>query len=297
MNISSTSQNLSTPSVLLSMTEFDHLKELTTRIIRERQAKAVAISSFLKSKLNIIKARRRLIIKKIIEWRNEKAKIIQSRFRIVLIRKEVKGILTSSHFFFFYSLNETVISKLFQEKDQLIKHVKMKLFLGQDTSITVTFNYSKCLQLFYVPIRCRGPLKRRIRVNFIINDQCIIDPRFEVDTNERGEYYNIIIHSMLYKPMRRRRYHAVTIEPPSKFWENIFQIKKRQRGSCDSSSLSEKSIDHYLSTNTNMIMTKDQEEPNKIKQPEVLKTILKRKENKSAKKKKVNFNNDVEYVI
>lgn len=231
------------------------------------------------------------------EWRIERAITIQRRFRIFLTRKEIKFILTSPHFFFFYSLNETVISKLFQKKEHLIKHVKMKLFLGQDASITVTFNYSKCLQLFYVPIRCKGPLKRRIRVNFLINDQCIIDPRFEVDTNEKGEYYNIIIHSMLYKPMRRRRYHAVTIEQPSKFWENIFQIKKKQRDSCDSNSLSERSIDHYLLNNTNMITSKEEAEGKDIKQPDVIKGILKRKANKTADRKRVNFNNNVEYVI
>ena len=51
----------------------------------------------------------------------------------------------------------------------------------------------------------KGIIKRQYRVNFIVNEHIIIDPRYEVGSDEKGNFYNIILKKMLYNTKNRTK--------------------------------------------------------------------------------------------
>ena len=257
------SRNKSSPFLSSHKTILSHKRNILLQyILTQRKIHSQIIASWWKTQLTKIKTKREKVLTNILQQRNHYASIIQRNIRSYLSYKQFKLMLSSTKFIFFYSLDTSVCTKYITKtnnKMQLrIINAKSK---GRDMILSLQF--CKSLNQYYLPISLKGPLKRKIPVNFIINNQCIIDPRYEVECNEKGEYYNIVYHSYLYKAPFYKREKFVKAEEiegiiEEKYWENMFKLNKylppkKHMCSKDSSnsirsfsSLSGVSIDQYL---------------------------------------------------
>ena len=257
------SRNKSSPLLSPQKTVLSHKHNILLQyILNQRKINYQKIALWWKTQLNKLKTKKAKVLTNILQQRNHCASIIQRNVRSYLSHKQFKLILASTKYIFFYSLDTSVCTKYFTKTNN-----KMQLRIinaktrGKD--ITLPLQFCKSLNQYYLPITLKGPLKRKISVNFIINDQCIIDPRYDVECNEQGEYYNIVYHSYLYKAPFYKRDKFVKAEEiegiiEEKYWENMFKLNKylplkRKMCSKDSSnsirsfsSLSGVSIDQYL---------------------------------------------------
>ena len=280
------SRNYSSPTIIYQNPQNEKaIKEnlLLSQIINQRKINAVKISSFLKSKLIIIKKKRERVINYIIQKRRMCIITIQKNLRRYFVWKHFRKILYSSKFVFFYSIDGNLKRKFFNGNG--LKTLNMKILNIKTKEVYYTLEYSKYLDLYYLPIPIKGPIKKRLFVNFLFNQQCIIDPRYEVGCNEKGEYCNIIYHSSLYRTNSFSRFKTVEMTPRYKYWEKIFEMKnKTKRKKCGSSnSVSGISIDQYLGANA----------PTQIAEAEKIKPILKSKGQHKIKEKKVEFSNNI----
>ena len=71
--------------------------------------------------------------------------------------------------------------------------IKLKLINKncKETKI-LNFEYSKFLKSYLVIFKKRGSIRKNYKVNFIVNGNIVIDPRFKLDIDEDGKFYNII---------------------------------------------------------------------------------------------------------
>jgi hypothetical protein len=163
--------------------------------------------------------------------------------------------------------------------NQNIKEIKLKF--GKDGSEFV-FQYSRVLKIYYLTFKKSGVMRKRFKVNFIVDGTTIIDPRFEVDNDNSGHFYNLIESSMFRKRVQKSLFcsknvnHHSSKQNNKKFWENIFEIKQiSQRESSSVSDLSEVTegaIEKLLNNNVNLKNTGEQHKKSKKN----LKSILKR---------------------
>lgn len=284
------SRNYSSPTIINQSPQDEKtIKEnlLLSNIINQRKINAVKISSFLKSKLIIIKKKRERVINFILKKRLEYIITMQKNIRRYIVWKHFKKILYTCKFVFFYSIDGSLKKKFFNVNG--LKTLNIKILNIKTKEVLYTLEYSKYLDVYFLPIPIKGPLKKRLFVNFIFNQQCIIDPRYEVGCNEKGEYCNIIYHSSLYRTNFFSRFKSVDVTPRYKYWENIFKMKntkKKNYNGDSSNSVSGISIDQYLGTNA----------PTEIATNEKIKPILKTNDNhkiKKVKEKKVEFSNNI----
>jgi len=144
-------------------------------------------------------------------------------------------------------------------------------------------------------------LKREYKLNFIINDKQIIDSRYQVDIDNKGNFYNIITKKMIF---RFKKYHSEleiqnnfnNYKSYNKYWESIFEIKKiKKANSYDSLSISNSNI----SNETNVAPVYGSEISNKniisiLKNP--FRKVDSIQNNKNEKRNRnVSFNNKIMY--
>ena len=77
--------------------------------------------------------------------------------------------------------------------------IKCKIYNKGTQSKEINFKYCKYLKCFFLPLSNLRVIKRLYRVNFIINNNAIIDPRYEIDTDNKGNFYNLIHKNMIYR--------------------------------------------------------------------------------------------------
>lgn len=247
---------------------------LINHIISLRKNSAVIISAFLKRKLFLIKYRRNLIIqhigKKLIFYIIK----IQSRVRGFLLKKHF-NIIMKSDYLFIYQLNKMIFHKKTDENIKII----LRLYSKNKVKHDFILSYSKYLKSYYLPLIKSRPIKKDYKVNFIINDNIIIDPAYPVDY-DNGNFYNVIKKGML-------KCFTFNKKGKSGFWENMLESKKFIRSnSYDSISLSNSSVSYepfYYIAKT------------KVELKPILKPNHKSSFKARQKERKVSFSGSIQY--
>jgi len=128
-------------------------------------------------------------------------------------------------------------------------------------------------------------MKKHLKVNFIVDGNIVIDPKYQVEQDNNG-FYNLIDTTNF----KRKRFHsppasAHKISRKNNKWEKIFEIKLcKIRSNSFSSGISEIMEERNTNDNTN-------------NKPQIkLKSILKVNSTLANKeKRKVTYNNIVQY--
>ena len=273
--------------------------ELIYNILSLRKQSAIKISNFLKIQYNKMKYRKELLIMKIIEKRKNLIIRLQKNIKGFLVKKNIKKIL-NCEYVFFYRLCPNLLNKLsfdnnnnmnFLNKENI---VQCKIFSRPFQNKKFSFIYCRFLNCYYLPLIHLRVLKNKYRVNFIINNETIIDSRYQVDTDNKGNFYNIIMKNMFYR--FKRNNNQIFEYQEKKYWESIFEIKKniKKTNSCDSLSITNSNI-----SNENLAPIYESDISNKSNLKSILKNSIlkigsfgKKKENKI---RNVSFNDKIIY--
>ena len=279
--------------------EKDKLKyknELLNNILNQRKKSAIKISNFIKSKIDLIKIKKQFLIQKIIDNKIKLIIKIQKHIRGFLIKKSINKIL-NCEYVLFYRLSKDLINKLNKTKinDKRKQNiVQCKIFSRPFDNKKYSFIYCKFLNCYYLPLINIRILKRKYKINFIINNQTIIDSRYQVDTDNKGNFYNIIMKNMIFRFKKGEKEMIECQE--KKYWESIFEIKKKikRTNSYDSLSISNSNF-----SNENFTPIYESEMSNKCNLKPILKNPLKKIESfedkKDIKNRKVSFNTKIIY--
>ena len=255
------------------------------KILKQRKNEAKKISNFLKRKLQIIKIKKEILIREIIEKRKILISKIQSHIKGFLVRKSINSLFNCEKVFFYYLSKN--LQKFNNYENNVISEniIKCKIFNKGTQSKEINCKYCKYLKCFYLPLSSLRVIKRIYRVNFIINNNAIIDPRYEIDVDNKGNFYNLIHKNMIY---RFKNNNFIKEDFNSKFWESIFEIKKRNKrlNSFDSLSLTNSNISNEII---------NENENNKAQIKPILKKTNSRKLNCTRTKRKVSFNNKISF--
>ena len=302
--------------------KFDFIKNLLV----QRKNAAVKISNFIKKKVLIMKMKKKIILKKLLKIRREKIKKIQAVMKGRFVRKEF-NLLLQNDYVFFYKMDTTLVDKLalfsknneinnnskIKEKINKIDNIKIQIFSHQFKMKKFKFIYCKALKTYYLPIKKVRVLKRQFKVNFYINDIPVIDPRFGVDFDSKGNFFNIILKIMIIKINKKQssfssvnhiQYNNNNNDNTENnneegYWESIFHIKRLKRAnSFDSISISNSNISNNNEVSNNSIVSPpkyESEIANKTDIKPILKKTMRRIEscNKGYSNRKVSFNNKI----
>jgi len=298
--------------------------EFIKNILTQRKNAAIKISNFIKNKLHIIKMKKKIILKKLLKMRREKIKKIQAVMKGIFVRKEIK-LLLQNDFVFLYQMDNTLVDKLALfnktndeiknnskiEKVNKIDNIKIQIFSHQFKMKKFKFIYNKPLKTYYLPIKKVRVLKRQFKVNFYINDILVIDPRFGIDFDSKGNFFNIILKSMIIKINKNSSFSSVqnvqidentnneNKDNEEGYWESIFHLKRLKRAnSFDSISISNSNVSNNNEVANNPIVSPpkyESEIANKTDIKPILKKTMRRIEscNKSYSNRKVSFNNKI----
>ena len=274
--------------------------ELFNNILNQRKKSAIKIANFIKSKVDIIKIKKQFLIQKIIDNKINLIIKIQKHIRGFLIKKSINNIL-NCEYVLFYRLSKELIEKLNYKNlndsyNNMNKQniVQCKIFSTPFDNKKYTFIYCKFLNCYYLPLINIRILKRKYKINFIINNQTIIDSRYQVDIDNKGNFYNIIMKNMIFR--FKKGIKEMIEYQEKKYWESIFEIKKKikRTNSYDSLSISNSNI-----SNENYTPIYESEMSNKSNLKPILKNSLKKIESfgdkKEINKRKVSFNKKIVY--
>ena len=294
--------------------------ELILNILTQRKKKAIQISSFLKRKYNRIYFKKKFLINLILQKRFFLISKIQSNIKGYLTKKSITKIfncyiikksitkLFNCEYVFFYRLSPDLTTTISKSKISKGKNknnnnkndvrCKIKAFKNQEFK----FIYCRALNCFYLPLTKIRVLRREYKLNFIINGKQIIDSRYQVDTDNKGNFYNIITKSMIFRFKKIDKEIEIqnnfnNYNSQNKYWESIFEIKKiKKANSYDSLSISNSNI----SNETNVAPVYESEISNKNNIISILKNPLKKVESigdnkKEKKNRNVSFSNKVMY--
>ncbi len=243
-----------------------NLNYLLNKIISERKKAAQLISSVCKKFLISLKVKKKIIHQQIEIQREKNSICIQKNVRRFLVRKHINILKNRFDLIFFYDYKEShKIVKTNNEKKFITnlnnnaniincktvknehdeyfpqKEIKIRILKDKGDPVEVKLHYTKILHLYYLPFNKKGVMRKRFKVNFIVDGKILIDPRYEVDNDELGNFFNIIESSSF----KKRNFKPNIIEfnkPSQKFWENIFEIKSNF--SKENSSVSDMSEQH-----------------------------------------------------
>lgn len=307
----------------IEIKKFDFIKNL----LIQRKNAAMKISNFIKKKVLIMKMKKKIILKKLLKIRREKIKKIQAVMKGRFVRKEF-NLLLQNDYVFFYQMDTTLVDKLalfsknneinnnskIKEKINKIDNIKIQIFSHQFKMKKFKFIYNKALKTYYLPIKKVRVLKRQFKVNFYINDIPVIDPRYGVDFDSKGNFFNIILKIMIIKINKKQssfssvnhiQYNNNNDNNNSEnnneegYWESIFHIKRLKRAnSFDSISISNSNISNNNEVSNTSIVSPpkyESEIANKTDIKPILKKTMRRIEscNKGYSNRKVSFNNKI----
>ena len=296
--------------IVKELTEEKKLKvqgELILTILKKKKKKAIQISSFLKRKYNRIYFKKKFLMNLILKKRFFLISKIQSNIKGYIIKKSITK-LFNCEYVFFYRLSPDLTTTISKSKISKGKNknnnnkndvrCKIKAFKNQEFK----FIYCRALNCFYLPLTKIRVLRREYKLNFIINGKQIIDSRYQVDTDNKGNFYNIITKSMIFRFKKIDKEIEIqnnfnNYNSQNKYWESIFEIKKiKKANSYDSLSISNSNI----SNETNVAPVYESEISNKNNIISILKNPLKKVgsigDNKKEKKNRnVSFSNKVMY--
>lgn len=208
---------------------------LIQKIIQVRKNSVnLIIKNYKIYKENQIK-KKEALLKEIVRERKDSSIRIQSAFRSFYIRKNIKEILDKleENYIFIYDYNRKYFQKKKKSKvniydstnsssssnstnindsyntsngilspidieEEAHHDIKLKLINKKSKHNEVlNFKYSKFLKCYLLIFKKKGLIRRTYKVNFIVNGNIIIDPRFKLDADEDGKFYNVIESHML----------------------------------------------------------------------------------------------------
>lgn len=238
------------------------IKEMLNKIVTERERAGSLINKHMRGYMVRVNFRRRLIIERIIEERTRRIVLMQKNVRKFIVKKHIEEIRNFEYVFFYNyeegsskerqslrdideNLNEgrenhnsyypNITQNVHNFKEN--KEIKIKIYRGKDGG-EYKLKYSKVLSLYYLPLKKQGVMRRRIKVNFIVDGNMIIDPKYEVDNDRNGHFYNIVESWMFKKRKSEKLVKKVSNQEKrsekNKFWENIFEIKHKSFRSTNS---------------------------------------------------------------
>ena len=282
--------------------------ELILTILTQRKKKAIQISSFLKRKYNRIYFKKKFLINLILQKRFFLISKIQSNIKGYLTKKSITKIFNCEYIFFYRlspDLSTTISkSKISKENNKNNKNkndvrCKIKAFNNREFK----FIYCRPLNCFYLPLSKIRVLRREYKINFIVNGKQIIDSRYQVDTDNKGNFYNIITKPMIFRYKKTDKEIEIqnnfnNYNSNNKYWESIFEMKKiKKANSYDSLSISNSNI----SNETNVAPVYESEISNKSNIISILKNPLKKVDSigdnnkKEKKNRNVSFSNKIMY--
>ena len=282
--------------------------ELILTILTQRKKKAIQISSFLKRKYNRIYFKKKFLINLILQKRFFLISKIQSNIKGYLTKKSITKIFNCEYIFFYRlspDLSTTISkSKISKENNKNNKNkndvrCKIKAFNNREFK----FIYCRPLNCFYLPLSKIRVLRREYKINFIVNGKQIIDSRYQVDTDNKGNFYNIITKPMIFRYKKTDKEIEIqnnfnNYNSNNKYWESIFEMKKiKKANSYDSLSISNSNI----SNETNVATVYESEISNKSNIISILKNPLKKVDSigdnnkKEKKNRNVSFSNKIMY--
>ncbi len=294
--------------IVKELTEEEKLKvqgELILTILTQRKKKAILISSFLKKKYNRISFKKKFLMNLILQKRFFLISKIQSNIKGYLIKKSITKIFNCEYVFFYRlspdlstTISKNKISKNKNKNNKNEVRCKIKAFNNKEFK----FIYCRALNCFYLPLSKIRVLRREYKLNFIVNGKQIIDSRYQVDTDNKGNFYNIITKSMIFRLKKIDKEIEIqnnfnNYNSNNKYWESIFEMKKiKKANSYDSLSISNSNI----SNETNVAPVYESEISTKSNIISILKNPLKKVESigdnkKEKKNRNVSFSNKIMY--
>jgi len=196
-------------------------KFLVEKILRDRKNSVNRIISFYRFYKKEQLRKREKLIEEILKIRRNSTILIQSTFRSFIIRKNIKNILKNleENFIFIYDYNKNFINKnsninvsiiedeslekksnfnLSKFTEEPNQDIKLLLINKKcQNSEILKFEYSRILNAYILIFKKKGLIRRNYKVNFIVNGNIILDPRFKLDTDNDGQFYNVIESNML----------------------------------------------------------------------------------------------------
>ena len=272
--------------------------ELIKLILLQRNNSILSIQRNIKKYLIRKQMKTYYIIQEIILKRENSALMIEKHFRSFLIRKHFKLILENDAIFL-YDFPETLINQIcilstlkeyFYNK---IKEKKIELSIQlYKPKLRLKFEYSKYLKCYYVPLKKNKVLKKKFNVNFIVNEEKIIDPRYTIINDSKGNFFNVINSFMIFKRLKQKTLFIKSNYKEPKLWEELFVLKKNKNINYDELSINSK-------TDISNEMQKNQNDSIYCVNKFCIISILKNKKNKCEKVKtckKVSFKENVELI-
>jgi hypothetical protein len=272
--------------------------ELIKLILLKRNNSILSIQRNIKKYLIRKQMKTYYIIQEIILKRENSALMIEKHFRSFLIRKHFKLILENDAIFL-YDFPETLINQIcilstlkeyFYNK---IKEKKIELSVQlYKPKLRLKFEYSKYLKCYYVPLKKNKVLKKKFNVNFIVNEEKIIDPRYTIINDSKGNFFNVINSFMIFKRLKQKTLFIKSNYKEPKLWEELFVLKKNKNINYDELSINSK-------TDISNEMQKNQNDSIYSVNKFCIISILKNKKNKCEKVKtckKVSFKENVELI-
>jgi len=231
-------------------------------------------------------------IEEILSTRKYASIRIQSAFRSFHIRRNIRIILNKleENYIFLYDYNKKYFQNskgksssrnAFQDFEEEPNHdIKLQL-LGSGKKPknceVLNFEYSKFLKSYMLVFKKKGLIRRNYKINFIVNGNIIIDPRFKLDAGEDGKFYNVI------------ESHMLLIKNKIKSYENKLRYHTvHNRGSSDNSSVST----NFISSNNSKTFyseSKNNEKDNKANKKNFCE-IYKNENNNNSNTNNTNLN-------
>ena len=278
---------------------------LLTKLLKQRQISAIKIQSHIRKFLIYKQIKKYFVIKELIEKRKRNIILIQNHFKTFLIHKHFKNLLENEALFF-YKFPIDLIDKLclISNSEKLKEmYFKNKLNLSmqlKSPKINFNFEYSKYLDCYYIPIKKIKLFKKHILINFQVNGEKILDPRYSIINDTNGNFYNIITSNMIYRKNKEKNFVKNQFFNDDKQWEKLFILKTRKRNfSFDASSISSKTdISKELNKNLDNQNNINYNNNNNKKENKQIHSILKNNhlmKNKKVCLKKVTFSNKIEF--
>ena len=135
--------------------------------------------------------------------------------------------------------------------------------------------------------------RKKMKVNFIINGNKVIDSRYEVGNDSKGNFYNIIYSTMIFKKLKQRSpkvdFKNKTFK--MKKWEDFFVLNNSSHHQCKKLSFDNSSISDHTDISKEM-----NGNINFSQIASIIKPILKSKNSfMKESRKKVSFSQTVQF--
>ena len=197
------------------LTAIDEKKKVMLYFILQKRLFYIkTIQHYYRRYSQLLKIKKNILLNKLIQSRQKSAVLLQSYFLMRQCRKHFNKLLSNDALFLYsYPLTEG--------KEEKINSIVLSL---HKPNVNANFHYSKYLNQFYLSINKVKLFRKKMKVNFIINGHKVIDSRYEVGNDSKGNFYNIIYSTMIFKKLKQRSPKVDFKRFKMKKWEDFFVL-------------------------------------------------------------------------